>query len=518
MKSNLGSADNSITKTKRIASNTAILFVRMLAITVINLYAVRWVLHGLGIVDYGIFNAIAGIVTTSTCFSSVLALSTQRYFSYAIGQGYHDELQNIFAVSLNMVIILSAIIIITFEIIGLWYINTHMPMPEGRLDIARYVFHISLLTIIISFIQIPYMGAVFSHEHMGVYALVSTTDCVLKFILAYLISLSPTDHLLFYSAGLLLVSLITTAMYMGIAIHRYPECRYKMVKDKHLYLHLFSFSGWTFYGTLSGVGMIQGSIILLNAFFGPIVNAAFGVANQLYNALTTLGNSIVLAFRPAMIKAYSGNNHLYLEDLFNFSNKFILYLLLVVVVPFLFETKYILGLWLGHDNTTANMVFFSQLFVVHCVCLSLHNPITTIMQAIGTIKYYYLCVESLTILCVPISWLLFRFGLPAYWIFYTLIVICVLAHLLRIIILKKYYSRFNVTQYLTGFLLPATGITIIASFVIGKIHGLLPETFGSMILVFVSSIVSFSALIIVIGLNRKERLVLVQFIKNNILN
>ena len=483
----------------------------MLILTVINLYTVRWVLGGLGIVDYGIFNAIAGVVTISASLSSVLALSTQRFYSYSIGTNDSTRLRDIFSVSLNLVLFLSLLIIVFFEIFGPWYISSHMQIPIARVSIVLMVFHISLAAVILGIIQIPFMGAVFAHEHMGTYALISTIDCILKLLIAIFMSYSKVDHLLFYTAALLVVCLVITCLYIGVALINYPECRYRKIWRKELYFELFSFSGWSFYGTLSSAGMIQGNTVLLNVFFGPIVNAAFGIANQTYNALNTLGNSIVLAFRPAMIKSYSANDFVFLDRLFNFSNKLILYLLMIIIIPFLFEAKYILTLWLGEDKTTDTMVLFTKLFAIHCVCLSLHNPITTIIQAIGRIKYYSMVVETLTIMCVPVSWLLFRMGFPSYWVFVSLISLSFLAHISRVMFLKKYYTNFRISLYITGFVVPAILVVGLTLVIVYFIYTSLNETFLNMLVVFLCSTIIMTFLIIVVGIDQQERRQLVRF-------
>jgi polysaccharide biosynthesis protein domain protein len=199
--------------------------------------------------------------------------------------------------------------------------------------------------------------------------------------------------------------------------------------------------------------MTQGSTILLNIFFGPIINAAFNIGNQVFNALSTLSNSIIFAFRPAMIKAYSGDNHNYLEKLFSINNRILLNLLICITVPLLLETKSILSLWLG--DITEDMVIFTQLYIIYEIIFTIHNPITIIIQATGKVRLYSIIVESLTILCLPISWVLFKMGFSATYLFYTMIGICFIAHIARLIVLKSIYQEFNLSNYALKDFLPA---------------------------------------------------------------
>ena len=490
-------------RSKRIASNTLVLFARMLIITFVNLYTVRWVLAGLGTEDYGIFNAVAGVVTASTCISSVLALSTQRFYSFAMGKGEQERLKEIFSVSLNIVMMIALVLFILFEIVGPWLISTQLTIPVERMEAAQWILQFSLFSFIFTLLQIPFIGAVFANENMGYYALISTIDCIVKLLIAYSIGMTGGDNLVYYGAALMLEAFMVMLLYVFIARRKYPECKYTIVKKKILYKELFSFSGWSFYGALAGVGMTQGSTIILNVFFGPIINAAFGIANQIYNAINTLTNSVVIAFRPAMIKAYSSNEKGYLEQLFFASSKAILYLLSMVLIPFIFEAETLLTLWLG--ECTPTMVLFAQLYAVYTICLALHNPITTIIQATGNIRKYSMYVESMTILCLPVSWVLFKLGMPSYYVFVTMIGLCILAHIIRLLMLQTSISDLTASKYLARLVLPGILIISITTLIIYCVEGLHTNRILQLFLSFIVSAISISILLYAVGISKKER-------------
>lgn len=488
---------------KRIATNTLVLFARMLVLTFVNLYTVRLVLAGLGTEDYGVFNAIAGVVTASTCISSVLALSTQRFYSYAIGKREPKRLKEIFSVSLNICLLMSACFILLFEILGPWLVSTLLTIPQCRMEAALQLLQFSLFSFIFTLIQIPFIGAIFAHENMNYYALVSTFDCIVKLLIAYGLGRTGNDNLVYYGAALMIESLIVMILYMIIARRKYAECQYAIVRDKVLYKELFSFSGWSFYGALAGVGMTQGSSVILNVFFGPIINAAFGIANQIYNAVNTLTNCIVIAFRPAMIKSYSSQENGYLEQLFYANSKAILYLLAMVIIPFIFEAETLLTLWLG--NTTPTMVLYARLYAVYTLFLALHNPITTIIQATGNIRKYSMYVESITILCLPINWCLFLMGFPSYFLFFTMIELCVLAHIIRLFMLRSCIPSFKVKTYFGRLVFPCIiifGLTVLAVYGVELLN---LNKFIRFILSFLVSIVCISILLYVVGVSEKER-------------
>ncbi len=319
-------------KNRTIAKNTLALFARMFIITIINLYAVRLVLNGLGRMDYGIFNTIASVITISACISGTLSLALQRFYSVALGHKDIVEFNKIFSLSINIVIGISLVVIVLFETVGIWFVNTQLVIPEGRMVAANYIYQVSLAVLILSFLQIPYTAAIFANEAMGTYALISLSECLLRLLVAGLLTVCTVDSLIFYSSGLLVVAVLVFLLYVLIARRKYIGCRYHRVTDRSMYRQLVSFSGWTLFGAVSNVGLIQGSCILLNIFFGPIVVASYAIAQQINAAFNALTNSMVLSFRPPMIKAYTEHDATYLNQLFHACNKFVIYILAAVSI------------------------------------------------------------------------------------------------------------------------------------------------------------------------------------------
>lgn len=490
------------TKSKRIVSNAMVLFVRMLVITIVNLYAVRLVLNGLGEIDYGLYNTIIGIVTASTFVSSVLSHSIQRFYSYSHGEQKFDKLQEIFSASMNIVVILIFIIILLLEIIGIWLINSYLSIPPERLTATFIIFHLTLCSFLCSILQIPYTAAIFAHEDMGKYAVVSTIECVLKLGAAGIMFISPMDHLILYGTLLLIVSIVILGVYCVIA-RQYPECRYKWIKNRGLYRELLSFSGWTFLGASANAGMIQGNSILLNIFFGPLSNASFGIAIQINNAFTTLYNCIMMAFRPAIIKAYAEHHYEFLDQLFSFGNKVLLYTLITIGIPLLLEMPTILQFWLG--SVSSITVLFSRLIIIYIICLAMNGPITTIVQATGRIKEYHLSVESITLLCFPVTLLLFYIGVPSWGVFYSMISLCVLAHLVRLICLRRCYPSFSIQHYFRTLIFPAIIICILVLFLAFALHRNIEIAYLRLLVVVL--IVPLITLLCIwfIGINQYER-------------
>lgn len=504
--------NNSI-KSKRIATNTIILFARMFIIMIVNLYTVRIVLDRLGIEDYGIFNAIAGIVTFTSFINGVMELSVQRFYSVAIGEQNHQRLNEIFTLSMVIILGASAIMFVVMETVGLWVFHTQFIIPIAKIEAAEWCFHASLLTFFLTLLQIPFSSAVFAHEKMNIYAFISTTDCLLKLIAALFIGLFAVDNLKFYSLALTCTGLIVLACYVTYCITRFSECRLRKTRNIALLKELLSFSGWTLFGSIAKVGTFQGNTIMLNIFFGPIVNAAFAVAIYISNAFNALCNSMLLALRPAMIQAYAEKNFMYLNKLFDISNKFILYILLVIAFPIIYETDNILSLWL--QNVTDDMTVFSRLIIIYVICIALNNPITIIMQASGKVRQYFVPVEIASLLCLPFTFFFFKVGLPAIWVFVSMISTCIISHIIRLLCLRRYYSPFSLMRYVKSFILPAILIiatnAYIAEIAIHNTTGILYHVMGCAIIPALILLEIF-----MLGLSKNEKIQTLNFIRKYI--
>lgn len=501
-------------QSNRIARNTAVLFLRMFVLTIVNLYIVRLVLKGLGDDDYGTFNAVAGVVTALTCVSSVLAIATQRFYSYAAGKGNSSRLRDIFAVSVNINVLLSIVALIFFETIGLWYVSQHMPIPTDRLQSAVLIFHFSCISFVCTLLQIPFTAAIIANEDMGYYAIISTCECLLRLLVAYGIALTPIDHLVFYGAGLMVVSLIIMAAYAFVG-RRYAECHYLKVTERSLYCKLLSFSGWTFFGSIAGVAMFQGNTLLLYEYFGPLATAAFAISIQINHAFNSLCSSTVLAFRPAMIRSYAAEKYDDVTKMFYIGNKFLLYILLVIAIPLMLEMDTIIPIWL--DEHTAETILFARLMIIMVVIMSMHSPITIIMHAAGKVKIYHSISESIMLLCLPLSWLLFAIQLPAYACFISMIILCLTAHIARLLCLKRYYPEFSFLTYVTSLILPALIITTICVLLAYSCHIAISNPLLRFLIISGISAVTLFTSVYAIGLKSEERVIIRKMV-SSILN
>lgn len=482
----------------------------MMAITAINLYAVRLLLRNLGQEDYGTFNAVAGVVLASSFITTTLAVSIQRFYSYTLGKGENNQLSTIFSASINIILVLSIALLFIFETIGLWFVNNELSIPPERLVAANWVFHFSLITLWFGLLQLPFTAAIFAQEEMGAFALISLTECMLRLGVIFFIGITAMDGLIFYSIGLSAVAVIIFLLYAFIVHRRYPEYKYCRKIPKETYRSLLAFSGWTMYSALAAVGMTQGITILLYMFFGPIATAAYAIAQQVFHAFTALSNSIVVAFRPAMVKSFAEKDYTSLNKMFIANNKFILYLLMMVAIPLMLELRIIFDWWLG--NVSEEAIIYTRLTIIYLLCFSMHNPVTTIVQSTGQLRHYSLYVDSILLLCLPATWLAFHLGASSEISIALMIVMCFAAHFVRLIILHNQYPSFRYGPYISEIILRGLFVAVCTFFVVYLVHQALHPGIVRLVTVFASSCITMLLTVYFLGLSAKEQQTLCHFL------
>lgn len=399
---------NSAANNKQIAKNTLLLYFRMLLTMVVSLYTSRIVLNALGVEDFGIYNVVGGVVAMFSLLSGSLSTAISRFITYELGKGEQGNLNKIFSSAVTIQITLAAIIILFAELIGVWFLNTQMTIPVSRITASNWVFQISLLTFVINLISIPYNASIIAHEKMSAFAYISILEVVGKLVTAYLITISPIDKLIFYSFLMCIIALVVRFTYGYYCKKHFTECTYSFIWDKQLLKQMFGFAGWNFIGTASAVLRDQGGNILINLFNGPIVNAARGIAFQVNNAIQGFVNNFMIALNPQITKSYAANNHKYMMTLIFQGARLSFYMLLILSLPILLNTQYILEIWL--KTVPEHSTLFVQLVLILAMSESISYPLITAIQATGRIRNYQLLVGGLQLLNFPISYCLLHIG------------------------------------------------------------------------------------------------------------
>lgn len=401
----LSNQDNSM----RIAKNTIMLYSRMLLILGLSLYTARVVLIALGITDYGIYNVVAGLTSLFTFFTSSLSNTSQRFLSIALGKNDIKEFNNVFNISIVLYLIISIILLLSLETIGLWVLNNTLVIPFSRIVAANYVYQCVVATCFLSIMQVPFVSSIIAEERMDIYAYLGIFDVVAKLIIVLLLSYSSLDKLILYAWLLLFIQIVVNAVYVIFCIKTFEGCKLRCYWNKSLAKRMFSFISATAYGCFAWAVTYQGASILINIFFGPVVNAARGVAMQVNGALNNFNNGIVTAVKPQIIKSYASSNYKYMESLILFSSKYSLILMLLVAFPVIFNLDYLLSIWLKEVPEYTQS--FIILIVIDTAIASLVQPIGIAVNATGKIKKMQVYGRTITLLAMPLSYILLKLNL-----------------------------------------------------------------------------------------------------------
>ena len=384
------------------------LYVRMFFLMILGLCASRVVLQALGENDYGIYNVVGGVVAMFTVISGALTTAVTRFITFEMGKGPSAQLNRVYSTAVNVQIIICAIIILLAEPVGLWFIDNKMTIDPARIPAARMVMHFSLLSFVVNLMSVPQMASITAHEKMSAYAYIGLLDGTLRFASALAISKAATDRLVLYAALMSASLIIVRCVYAIYCRSRFPECRYRFIYDRSLVKQMFSFAGWSFIGTASGVLRDQGGNILINIFFGTTVNAARGLAVQLNGAVQSFITNFMTAVNPQITKSYASGDHAYMFSLMRKSSRMSFYLLLILALPILFNTEQIMSVWL--KEVPAYSVVFVRLFLVFTLAESISQPLITSMLATGKIRNYQIIVGGLQLLNLPVSYLCLKMG------------------------------------------------------------------------------------------------------------
>lgn len=487
---------------KRIAKNTLLLYFRMLFMMVVSLYTSRVILNALGVEDFGIYNVVGGVVAMFSVISGSLSAAISRFITYELGNGDQSKLNKIFSASVTIQLLLSLIIVVLIESVGVWFLNAKMTIPEDRITAANWVLQFSIITFVINLISVPYNAAIIAHEKMSAFAYISILEAVGKLVIAFLIMVSPMDKLIFYAILMCVVAVVVRLTYGYYCKKHFVECTYSFHWDKDILKQMFEFAGWNFIGAASSVLRDQGGNIVINIFYGPTVNAARGIAIQVNSAVTGFVTNFIMALNPQITKSYASGDREYMMTLIYQGARLSFYMLLLLSLPILVNTHYILVIWL--KLVPEHAVLFVQLVLIFAMSESISNPLITAMLATGKIRNYQIVVGGLQMMNLPISYMCLRLGFMPESVFVVAIVVsqCCLAarlYMLRGLIglsfhmyLKKVY--FNVIM-----------VTVVSVLIPGLLAYNMTESFTSFIVLSLIAMASSASTVLFIGCNQKER-------------
>ncbi|MGM9672635.1 MAG: lipopolysaccharide biosynthesis protein, partial [Bacteroidaceae bacterium] len=381
---------------KRIAKNTLVLYVRMLFTMGISLFTSRVVLQTLGVEDYGISSVVGGVISMFTFINAAMVSSTQRYLNFELVRGDANQLRSVFSTSLQIHALIALAIIVLSETVGLWFLNEKLVIPEARMTAAMWVYQCSILSCAVSIMSTPYNAVIVAHEKMSAFAYISILDVSLKLLVVYLLVVLPFDKLIILAVLNLLVQLFIRYIYTIYCHRHFPESYFQFRFNKTLFQEMFGFAGWSFWGNLAAILYTQGLNMMLNIFFGPIVNAARGIAVQVQSAVQQFVGGFQTALNPQITKNYASNNLSQMHSLMFRSARFSFLLLFFLSLPVLMETNFILTLWL--KTVPDDAVVFTQIMICISLIYTTANPCVIANQATGKVKIYQMVVGGILLL------------------------------------------------------------------------------------------------------------------------
>lgn len=488
---------------KRIAKNTILLYFRMIIIMLVTLYTSRVILMTLGVEDYGIYNVVGGIVAMFNFISGSLTSASQRFITFELGKGDKGNLSKIFSVSLQLHIFIAIGIAIVAEAIGVWFIYNKLQIPTGRLDAALWVFHFSILSMIIMFISVPYNALIVAHEKMTAFAMVSIVDAGLRLGIANsLLVFGTIDRLIVYGALMFIAQLVIRLCYTVYCKRNFSNCRFQWSFDKKVCKEMGSFASWSIFGNLAFVTYTQGLNLLLGMFFTPVVNAARGIAVQVQSAVNTFIQSFQTAINPQITKNYASGK---VDDMISLvfrSSRFSYYLLMIVTIPVMLQTNEILKLWLRivPDYT----VSFLRVILLTTWINSIANPLIISVKATGKVKVYESTVGGLMILILPISYVFLKFGFPPITVFVVHLCMECCAMIFRIWN-AKHLIHFSLKDYFSKVIIRLFVVTLFAVAIPVILQNLYGTGMAATVLVVITSLISSCLSIYILGLTRGER-------------
>lgn len=496
---------------KKIAKNTAMLYIRMLVIMIVSLYTSRVILTALGFVDMGIYNVVGSIVIFLGFINNSMSIAVQRFLTYDMGKNDITALHNTFNTSILIHILIACVILVLAEIFGFFMLESVLNIPPDRLNAAKFVFQMSIVTCCIGIVKVPYNALIIAYERMGVFAYLSILEAAISLVIAFILSHAHADRLKLYAVMMMLSMFIVSITYILYCRVQFKEIKLKLSWDKQTFKRLLGFASWSALGELAWGFTLQGVNFVLNAFFGPLVNTARGISYQVQSIVMRFVSSFQTAVNPQITKRYAAGEKESLYSLVFRTTCFSYYLVLVLSLPLMLNIDFVLTLWLGEYPECTKV--FCILILVNCLIDIISNLLASVAKAYGRIRNYQLTVSFTLAMNLPLSYIALKFGLPAYSTFVVYAFVSFALLFARLYLLKRMIN-FPVKSFVTEVVFPLIYITVLILPLPLAIRHIMD---GNGVIDFITTsavaVVSVMAMIYLIGLTKEEKNIIHNIIK-----
>lgn len=494
---------------RRIAQNSLLLFLRLIITSVLGLVTSRFVLDILGASDFGLYNVVGGIVVMMNVINTAMTTTTYRYIAYELGKRESGNANKVFNISLNIHILFSILIFFVGITIGTYYINNFFNITTGNFSDAHFVFRLSLLSVVISTISIPYQGLVTAIEKFNIRVIIEICASILTLIFVLSLYYFNGNQLRMYAFFMLAVMSFRSLMFVAYGLKRQKAItKFKIYKDKAKYKEMLSFTGWISLGAFTSLFKNNGAAIIVNFFFGTILNAAYGIANRLNILVLVFSKNLSAAAIPQITKNYSGGNSNRSIKIVSYTSKYSFFLMLIPALPLLLQTDFILSLWLKEVPQYSSV--FSRLMILDALILCLGASIPAMIQATGKIKFFQIGSSLISIIILPIAFFLFKLNYPPYSI---VVLFCLSSFFMKILsfYLMKKLLDFDIIQFLKITIFRIAYVLLML-FPIFIISGFIKDSLYKFVFLFFAEIYLF-ALIYILGFSKEERVIVKSYIK-----
>ena len=494
---------------KIIIKNTIAQYIKTIVSVIVSIYSARIILQQLGVEDYGIYAVIVGVVALFGVFNSSMIVSVQRFISCEIAHKNYTQINKIYSTSTLAHIGLAMIVLLLAETFGLYFVSNYMVFPDGKLEDAIYVFHCVIISFAINIISIPQQAVLVSFEKIFISSIIGIIDTLLKLAIAFALMCFNDGKLVAYALMFACVSIFIRILYSFAVKFYIPDLKFKRTFCKKTFKEVTNFAGWNLFGGIANIGKVQGVNIILNTFYGTVVNAAYGLANQINSQLLFFSTSIFQASNSQIVQSYKKQDYNRLKSLVSSSAKTAFTLFFIISMPILIVTDDVIRLWLGEVPQYCSMFVILMLLNAYIELFS--SPLMLITQATGRIKNYFLVISSVMIMILPLSYIALKLGASPYSVLYVTMGINIILLAIRLWFVS-YNAKFSVSFYVKEVILPAYIIIVVSTFIGHYVSSLISNDIHRILATFISSPIIIGSLSLVLLFNKSERKQLLKYV------
>lgn len=500
----------------RIARNTGLLYFRLIFLTLVNLYTVRVTFEALGQVDYGIYDVIASVVASLSVLTGAMTSASQRFLSFHLARKDYDRYSVTFSLLLLCFIAIALALILVGEVFGTFFIKDKLTIPPDRLAAAYWVFQASLFSFAFGLVTIPYMSSIVANERMDAFAIFSVVEGVLKLGIAFWLIHYAGDRLILYGVLVAAVTICVFIMQLAYCHVKFKYCRYVWKWHRQMFMELSKYTGWNLFGSVSAILATAGQNILLNIYFGPVINTSKAIADKIQHVINGFSINLYMAVSPQIIKSYAAEDYGRAMRLVMLSSKYSFMLIFALAFPLICNMDRILEFWLGADSNTPYMAAFSKLILIYCLIFTLESPISRIIQATGNLRRYQMSVGLITISYIPITAGVLYLGGSPVMTLVMLMIIMSIAQCMRVYV-AHHQVDLSYSGYFRKVILPIARVVVIAvplywAIMEWRVDGNLT---GLVIKVLISGIFGM-CVVAMLGLDSDDRRMIVDFVQTKL--